>query len=75
MITVHTRHLRTGEETEHHFKTDLGAYQHTRAMIYDHTNLPQPIATDIATILTDKQFKISQRKIGQMLFTIHRSRA
>ena len=72
MITVTTTERATGDIQEHIFKTELGAYSHIASMLHDTTNLPMPICKDAAAILTDKTYKVRQKRFSKYLFTVTR---
>lgn len=72
MITITTTTRATGKVEEHVFKTELGAYSHVANMLHDSTNIPLTLCRDTAALLTDKQFRVRQKKFGPYLFTITR---
>lgn len=72
-VTVTRTTRKTGQVLSAEFSTERGAYEHVRALLHDHTNLPMRFCEDTAGLLCSTSFIVRQQRYGPFLFTIVRA--
>lgn len=72
LLTVTRTTRKTGAVMSAEFSTERGAFEHVRALLHDHTNLPMRFCEDTADLLCNPAFTVKQQRYGPFLFTIVR---
>jgi hypothetical protein len=73
VITVTRTTRKTSQVMTAEFSTERGAFEHVRALLHDHTNLPMRFCEDTAGLLCNTAFTVRQQRYGPFLFTINRT--